>query len=110
MKSGLKFEQLEKYKPTGEKEKNLVRALASLKNENEAGALLRDLLTSAEIAEFSNRLEIARLLLKEKMSYQEIAKEIGTSTTTVTRVAHWLFKGCGGYWTVLQRLFNTDKN
>lgn len=109
MKSGLKFEQLEKYQPGSEKEQNLVKAFASLKNEDEAGALLRDLLTSAEISEFSNRLEIARLLLKEKMSYQEIAKEIGTSTTTVTRVAHWLFKGCGGYWTVLQRLFNKNE-
>ncbi|MBI4008795.1 helix-turn-helix domain-containing protein [Candidatus Roizmanbacteria bacterium] len=56
-----------------------------------------------EIEELANRLEIARLLLKGG-SYQRIAKQTGVSTTTVTRVAHWLFKGCGGYQKVLKLL------
>lgn len=63
---------------------------------------MRDLLTPAEIEEFANRLEIAKLLLDGR-SYQKIAEEIGTSTTTVTRVAQWLFSGCGGYLAVLKR-------
>jgi uncharacterized protein YerC len=36
-------------------------------------------------------------LLKRGWSYKRIAKEMNVSTTTVTRVAHWLFRGCGGY-------------
>jgi len=73
-----------------------------LKTEQEVANFLRDLLTPPEIEEFSNRLEIAKLLLTRK-SYLKIAKETGTSTTTVTRVAQWLFRGCGGYWKVLHQ-------
>lgn len=109
MKSVPKFEQLERYAPRNEKEKNLTKAFAAIKNIDEAAALLRDLLTPAEIEEFANRFEIARLLLKGGLSYQAIAKETGASTTTVTRVAHWLNKGCGGYWNVLQRLEKEKK-
>jgi TrpR-related protein YerC/YecD len=79
------------------------------KNADEAAMLVRDMMTPAEISEFSNRLEIARLLKNGEKSYLEIAKEVGTSTTTVTRVAHWLFRGCGGYWTVLKRLFDSHE-
>ena len=109
MKTGQTFVKSEQYSPKNEKEKALVQAFAAIKHEEEAAALLRDLLTTAEIEEFSNRLEIARLLLEEDMSYQEIAKQIGTSTTTVTRVAHWLQRGCGGYWTILQRITKKNK-
>lgn len=92
------------YTPRSEREKLLAKAFASLKTEQEVLDFLRDLLTPAEFEEFANRIEIARLLLKDN-SYQEIAKEVGTSTTTVTRVAQWLFSGSGGYATVLSRLF-----
>lgn len=109
MKLVPKFEKLERYEPRNEKERNLVEALTSLKNVDDTGALLRDLLTQAEIEEFANRLEIARLLLVEPMSYLQIAKKTGASTTTVTRVAHWLFNGCGGYWTVLKRFVKTNQ-
>jgi TrpR-related protein YerC/YecD len=36
--------------------------------------------------------------------YREIAKDIGMSTTTVARVAHWLNHGKGGYKLILKRL------
>ena len=88
--------QNESYKPRNEKEKRLVEAFASLKTKDEVANFLRDLLTIAEIEEFANRLEMVRLLLKG-YSYLKIAKETGSSTTTVTRVAHWLNHGCGGY-------------
>ncbi len=84
------------------KEKLLTKAILSLRTEQEVANFLRDLLTLPEIEEFSNRIEIARLLLIGK-SYQKIARETGTSTTTVTRVAQWLFRGCGGYRKVLQK-------
>lgn len=97
----------EAYSPRNKKEKTLVSAFLKLKTEKEVANFLRDLLTLPEIEEFANRLEIARLLMKG-LSYKKIAEQTGASTTTVTRVAHWLFKGCGGYWRVLKKL--TRKN
>ena len=89
------------YKPKNEKEKFLTKAFLKLKTEQEVANFLRDLLTIKEIEEFANRLEMARLL-KQGMSYKAIAKKLQVSTTTVTRVAHWLFRGCGGYEKVLK--------
>jgi len=98
-----KYKKLEAYKPQNERERLLVKVLTSLKTESEVAALLRDMLTSAEIEEFANRITIVKLL-SEGLPYLEIAKKVGTSTTTVTRVAHWLYNGCGGYQAVLKRL------
>jgi TrpR-related protein YerC/YecD len=95
------FVKTESYSPRNQKEKALVSAFLKLKTGQEVVDFLRDLLTLPEIEEFANRLEIARLL-KKGLSYKKIAKETGVSTTTVTRTAHWLFKGCGGYWEVLK--------
>lgn len=93
----------ERYAPQDAKERDLVRAFALIRNEEDAAAFLRDLMTVAEIQEFSNRLQIARSLLEGK-PYLQIAHESKTSTTTVTRVAHWLFSGCGGYASILKKL------
>ncbi len=89
------------YKPKNEKEKFLTKAFLKLKSEQEVANFLRDLLTIKEIEEFANRLDMARLL-NQGMSYKAIAKKLKVSTTTVTRVAHWLFRGCGGYEKVLK--------
>ncbi|MCX6732494.1 MAG: YerC/YecD family TrpR-related protein [Candidatus Roizmanbacteria bacterium] len=97
------YKKKEAYKPKNDREKLLVKVLSSLKTESEMGALLRDMLTLAEIEEFANRLTIVKLL-SEGLPYLEIAKKVGTSTTTVTRVAHWLYNGCGGYQSILKKL------
>lgn len=97
------FRKTEVYKPRNKKEEALVSALLCLNSKEDMAHFIRDLMTLPEIEEFANRLEIARLLL-ERHSYQAIAKKMGVSTTTVTRVAHWLFKGSGGYQKVLSRL------
>lgn len=89
------------YKPKNEKEKFLTKAFLKLKTEQEVANFLRDLLTIKEMEEFANRLEMARLL-KQGMSYKVIAEKIKVSTTTVTRTAHWLFHGCGGYEKVIK--------
>ncbi len=87
-------------------DKELIKAFSVLKTEKEIEHFLRDLLTIAEIKEFSKRLRIAKQLWTSEKSYLEIAKEVETSTTTVTRVAQWLFKeGLNGYQTVLKQLF-----
>ncbi|QQG44207.1 MAG: hypothetical protein HYW86_05105 [Candidatus Roizmanbacteria bacterium] len=98
-----KFTKTESSSIKNSKERLLFRALLAQKNEQEMADLLRDLLTLPEIEEFSNRLEIARQL-REGHSYLNVAHKVGTSTTTVTRVAHWLFKGCGGYYRTLKKL------
>ena len=95
----LKFQD---FKPRNDKEKSLTHAFLKLKTEQEVANFLRDILTQPEIEKFANRLEMARLL-KRGLSYQKIAKETSSSTSTVTRVAHWLFNGCGGYWKVLEK-------
>ena len=89
------------YKPKNDRERFLIKSFLKLKTEQEVANFLRDLLTIKEIEEFANRLEMARLL-KQGMSYKAIAKKLQVSTTTVTRVAHWLFRGCGGYEKVLK--------
>lgn len=89
------------YKPKNEREKFLAKSFLKLKTEQEVANFLRDLLTIKELEEFGNRLEMARLL-KQGMSYKVIAKKLKVSTTTVTRTAHWLFHGCGGYKEVLK--------
>jgi len=97
------YKRTESYKPANEKEARLLAVLASLKTKEEAMALVRDLMTVAEIEEFANRLEIVRLLSKG-MPYLAVAAKLGVSTTTVTRVAHWLNHGMGGYRKALKTL------
>jgi TrpR-related protein YerC/YecD len=89
------------YKPKNDKEKFLGKAFLKLKTEQEVSNFLRDILTIKELEEFANRLEMAKLL-KQGLSYKVIAKKLKVSTTTVTRTAHWLFRGCGGYEKVLK--------
>ncbi len=80
----------------------LYTAILSLKNETEAKQFFRDLLTLAEIKEFSNRWQVVKMLYLG-MSYMNIARKLRVSTATVTRVAHWLHKGMGGYKAVGDR-------
>ena len=101
--SKISINETESYAPRNKKEEFLVKAFLKLKTEKEVANFLRDLLTLAEIEEFANRLEIVRLLFKGQ-SYKEIADETKVSTTTVSRVAHWLFSGTSGYYKVISRL------
>lgn len=83
--------------------KELHEAVLKLKKPEEVSNFFRDLLTIAEIKEFANRFQAAKLL-DQGMPYAEIAKKLKISTTTVTRVALWLNHGTGGYKLVLSRL------
>jgi TrpR-related protein YerC/YecD len=85
--------------------KELFRAVLALKNLDECKRFFRDVCTIGEIKEISSRLRVARMLnVPEPLPYAEIAKEVKTSTATVTRVAHWLHHGMGGYPLILKRL------
>lgn len=80
--------------------KGLVSAFRSRRSEKDMEDFLRDIATLSELQALSERLEVARLLA-EGLSYRQIAKETGASTTTVTRVASFLENGTGGYRDVL---------
>lgn len=86
----------------------LFTAIRAIRSQEEAANFFRDLLTAAEIAEFANRWQIVKRLIR-KEPYLDIAKTLNVSTTTVTRVAHWLHHGMGGYQTIATRVFGTPK-
>jgi TrpR-related protein YerC/YecD len=95
--------------PTNE-DRELIKAFRFLETEGEIVGFLRDLCTPAEIEEFSRRFRIAKLLWTTELPYLEIAQRVGTSTTTVTRVAHWLYKeSYKGYRTALKRMYGANK-
>ncbi len=84
--------------------KELFEAVLTLNSPPLAANFFRDLLTLPELTEFANRWQMVKLLVAGK-SYEEISKELKTSTATVTRVAHWLREGAGGYETVAKLMF-----
>ncbi len=85
----------------------LCRALRVLRDEAEAAAFLRDVCTVGELQALGHRLAAARLI-DEGVPYAEVARRVGCSTTTVTRVAHWLRHGEGGYRLVIDRTAAED--
>jgi TrpR-related protein YerC/YecD len=81
----------------------LVRALLALETSEECYRLLDDLCTIAEVQALAQRIEVARLL-RQRITYQEIASETGASTATISRVNRCLTYGADGYNTVLNRM------
>lgn len=95
------------FHPSSE-EKELLKAILLLEDEQGVSNFFRDLLTLPEIKEFGNRFQMAKLLYEGK-PYLEVAKLTHSSTTTVARVAHWLKNGMGGYKKVLEKLFAIEE-
>ena len=87
---------------------DLADAFLTLRTREEATAFLRDLCSLHELETLSHRLAVAKLL-DGGMPYARVAAEVGASTATVTRVAHWLRHGEGGYRLVLDRLARRRK-
>lgn len=86
--------------------KELFAAVLKLRTPQEATNFFRDLLTMPEITEFANRWQIVKMLY-QKISYTKIAEKLNVSTATITRVAHWLKNGMGGYEAIADRIFPT---
>jgi len=80
----------------------LFRAIGRLETQPEIESFFRDLCTLSELEAMAHRWEVARLL-DRGLPYLEIAERTGASTTTVTRVAHWLRHGESGYRAALDR-------
>jgi TrpR-related protein YerC/YecD len=82
--------------------RDLLAAILSLRTVEEAERFFRDLCTLSELQALSHRWQAAQLL-DRGLPYHEVSRLTGASTTTVTRVAHWLRHGEGGYRLVLDR-------
>lgn len=89
--------------------KRLAMAFLIAKDEAQMLNFLRDLCTLEELEELGSRFQVVELLAAGK-SYREIAKLAKVSTTTITRISHWLVHGEGGYRAVLSKLKKSKKS
>ena len=78
----------------------LADTLVSIDDREAMLAFLRDICSFNELSTLAQRLEVARLV-DAGIPYAEIARRLGASTATVTRVAQWVRHGQGGYRAVL---------
>ncbi len=87
----------------------LCAAFASLHTPDEWRRFLTDLCTPAELRALAARWQVAQLLDAGQLSYREISERTGASTTTVGRVARFLFEEPHqGYRLALDRLARKD--
>jgi TrpR-related protein YerC/YecD len=82
--------------------RDLLKAMVSLRTVGEAERFFRDLCTLSELEAMTHRWQAAQLV-DRGLPYHEVSRRTGASTTTVTRVAHWLHHGEGGYRLMLDR-------
>jgi TrpR-related protein YerC/YecD len=87
----------------------LFSAIASLRTVGECYSFFEDVCTIKEITEMAQRLRVAKML-SQGISYQNICKETGVSTATISRVNKCLEYGNGGYRLAMDRMTETEKN
>ena len=81
----------------------LFEAILQLKTIEECYRFFEDICTVKEIQSIAQRLEVAKLLTLNK-TYNEIEKETGASTATISRINRALNYGVDGYNIILKRL------
>ncbi len=81
---------------------NFYKALLSLKTCEECDKFFEDICTVKELADISQRFEVAMMLDQGKV-YTEIAAKTGASTATISRVNRSYCYGSGGYKLALDR-------
>jgi TrpR-related protein YerC/YecD len=81
----------------------LIRAIASLENEQEALSFFTDLCTPSELESMADRWQVVPLL-REGVPYRQIHERTGVSVATITRVARFINMGSGGYTLIAERL------
>lgn len=83
---------------------DLLDALLSLKNRDEAERFLKDLCTPKELNALMDRFNVCLLLDQNNLSYREINRLTKASLTTIGRVARFLRdENHHGYRLVLNR-------
>jgi len=81
----------------------LFDAILTLQNRDECYRFFEDVCTVNEILDLAQRFDVARMLTDGKI-YNEISKETGASTATISRVNKCLQYGSDGYRLVLERI------
>lgn len=81
----------------------LMQAMLHLETLDDAYRFFEDVCTIAEIKSMAQRLEVATLL-RSGVTYQEIARETGASSATISRVNRALLYGADGYNRVLDAM------
>ena len=79
------------------------KAVLSLETIEECDKFFNDVSTIKELIEMGARLEVAKMLDAGKV-FNDISKETGASSATISRVNKCLGYGPGGYRIVLDRL------
>ncbi len=83
----------------------MMQAVLELTSQEDAYRFFEDICTIAEIKSMAQRIEVAKLL-RQGVTYQEIARETGASSATISRVNRALLYGADGYRRVLDALEN----
>ncbi len=86
----------------------LMEAVQQLQSTEDAYRFFEDICTIAEVKSMAQRIEVARLL-RAGVTYQEIAKETGASSATISRVNRALLYGADGYRRVLDAMESTEE-
>ena len=81
----------------------LFEAILTLQTVEECDQFFDDICTIQEVLTIAQRLKTAELL-KKGANYQDINRETGMSTTTISRVRRSLDYGSGGYDMVISRM------
>ncbi len=81
----------------------LVKGLLKLETEEECYAFLEDICTIKELQDLAQRFDVA-LKLSDGFNYNQVSKETGASSATISRVNKCLMYGNNGYKTIIDRL------
>ena len=81
----------------------LFEAILKLESMEECYQFFEDLCTVTELKSMSQRIVVAKML-SDKQVYNDIVKETGASTATISRVKRSLEYGCDAYPMVFGRM------
>ncbi len=93
----------EKQYTRDDKSDQLFKAILGLQSVDECYAFFEDLCTMKELADMTQRVWAARMLLGGA-TYDQIVKKVEISTATISRINRCIQYGAGGYKAVLERL------
>jgi TrpR-related protein YerC/YecD len=87
--------QKEKYRP-------LFEAILTLETIEECERFFEDLCTIRELIDMSDRLEVAKYLIKGE-TYESISNKTKMSSATISRVNRCIQHGAGGYQEIISK-------
>ncbi len=81
----------------------LFEAIRGLSSNEECYDFFEDICTMKELADMTQRLKVAQMLL-DGHTYEQIVEKVEISTATISRINRCIQYGSGGYRTALERL------